>query len=100
MFRWCDTVSRPKHYTILQINTYNCDQDIGEIVEPVYPQIISWQEKAISNILNEEAVVDVFGGVLIYIVIMLIGAIFQARLLIWLFGTAIFVLWLLNQYRT
>ena len=42
---------------------------------------------------------DVFVGVLIYIVIMCIGAIFKDRWMIWIVATAIFGFWLLNQYR-
>ena len=100
MFHWNDTIERPKHIKDLQKNIYNCDLDIEEIVEPVYPQWISWQQKAIQDISNKKVCADVFGGVLTYIVIMCIGAIFKDRLAIWLISTVIFSWWLLNQYRT
>ncbi len=100
MFHWNDSVERPKHIKGLQKNIYDCDLDIAEIVEPVYPQWTSWQQQAIKNMSDKNVCTDVFGGVLIYIVIMCIGAIFKARWIIWLISTVIFVRWLLNQYRT
>ena len=100
MFHWDDSVERPKHIKGLQKNIYNCDLDIAEIIEPVYPQWISWQQKTIQDMSNKSVCADVFGGVLIYIVIMCIGAIFKDRWTIWLIGTTIFGLWLLNRYRT
>lgn len=100
MFHWNDSVDRPKHIKGLQINIYNCNLDIAEIVEPVYPQWISWQQNAIQNMSNKRACTDVFGGVLIYIVIMCIAVIFKARLMIWAISTAIFIWWILNKYRT
>jgi hypothetical protein len=99
IFNWCGPEDRRKVFRG-DIWIKNCDEDIEEIVEPVYPHFISWQKNAMHNILSEETVADVFGGILIYIVVMAIGTIFEARLLIWLFATAVFVWWLLNQYRT
>ena len=89
-----------KHGVRSQVQSRNLENDITEIVEPVEVQLVSWQEKAINNMLGGKTVANVFGGVLIYIVVMCIGAIFQARWGIWLFSTAIFIWWLLNQYRT
>lgn len=100
MFRWCDTVSRPQHYKVHQINICNCDEDIEEIVEPIYPQIVSWQEKAVNNMFDPGFVSDSFGGVLTFIIVMLVGTIFKERFMIWIIGTAIFSLWLLYQHRT
>ena len=100
LFRWADTIERPKHITSLCRNIYDCNVDIKEIVEPVYPQFVSWQQKAIQDMSNKKVCVDVFGGVLIYLVIMCIGAIFKDRWGIWLVSTVIFSWWLLNQYRT
>lgn len=99
IFNWCGPDDRR---TVFRSDIWvrNCDEDIEEIIEPVYPQFVSWQEKAISNIFSKETVADVFGGVLIYILVMVIGTIFQARLLIWLFSTVVFIGWLLHQYRT
>ena len=100
LFQWADTVQRPKHITSLCRQIYNCDADIAEIVEPVEVQLVSWQRKAVQDMFSGKAVADVFGGVLIYVVVMCIGAIFKARFGIWIFSTVVFVWWLLNQYRT
>lgn len=99
MFCWADETRRPNwHKGLIYIR--NCDEDIEEIIEPVYPNFVSWQEKAIDNMVNKTVVADVFGGVLMYIIAMLVGAIFKDRFLIWTIGTVIFGLWLLYQYRT
>jgi hypothetical protein len=100
-FLWqeIDNLFDMKHGARSQVELINLDKEILEIVEPVYVKLVSWQEKAISNMLNGETVTDIFGGVLIYIVVMAIGTIFQARLLIWLFSTVVFLWWLLNQYK-
>lgn len=101
-FRWqeIDDQFDMKYGARSQVELVNLDKEILEIIEPVYVNLVSWQEKAIDNMLNKKAVADVFGGVLIYIVVMAIGTIFQARILIWLFSTIVFIWWLLNQYRT
>lgn len=82
------------------VGVYNPDEEIAEIVDPVYVEPISWKKQAMNNMLSEDVHPPIFGGVLIYVVIMLVGAIFNSRWLIWIFGTAIFIWWLLNQYRT
>ena len=99
IFHWCGPEDRRKVFRG-QIWIRNCDEDIEEIVEPVYVKFVSWQEKALDNMVNKKVNADVFGGVLMYIVMMLIGAIFKDRFLIWAIGTVIFGLWLLHQYRT
>ena len=99
LFQWADTVQRPKHITSLCRGIYDCDADIEEIVDPVYPQLISWQQKSVQNMFSGKACVDVFGGVLTYIVIMCIGTIFKGNWMIWIITTIVFVWWLLNQYR-
>jgi hypothetical protein len=99
VFHWVGPEERRMCYRG-QMWITNCDMDIEEIVEPIYPQWISWQQQAIQNMSDKNVCTDVFGGVLIYIVIMCIGAIFDDRLTIWLVSTAIFSCWLLNQYRT
>lgn len=78
----------------------NPDQEIKEIIEPVYANITPWQKQAINNMTSGKVHTDVFGGVLLYIDAMLVGVIFKDRWLIWIFGTIIFVIWLLKQYRT
>lgn len=101
-FRWNEIEDQfdTKYGVRSQVQLKNLDNEILEIVEPVYVQIISWQENAINNIFQNKTVADVFGGVLVYIVIMCIGAIFKDRWTIWLISTTIFGLWLLNRYRT
>lgn len=99
MFHWDDSAERPKHIKDLQKNIYNCDLDIAEIVEPVEVQLVSWQQKAIQNMTSRKACVDVFGGVLIYIVLMCIATIFKGNWILWILITTGFVWWLLNQYR-
>ena len=84
---------------MLQTNN-SLDDAIKEIVKPVYVELVPWQKQALSNMVNKTVSPDVFGGVLIYIVVMLVGALFISRLLIWVFATVVFIIWLLNQYRT
>ena len=99
IFRWCGPSERRDIFRG-QIWVQNCDEDIEEIVEPVYVELVSWQEKAIDNIIKGELPTDVFGGVLIYIVIMLLALIFKDCWVIWIVATTIFGGWLLGQYRT
>ena len=102
-FDWSESIYNSTEYgsqAHSRVTTFNPDEDILEIVEPVEVELISWQRKAVKNMFSGKAAVDVFCGVLIYIVVMCIGAIFQARWAIWIFSTAIFIWWLLNQYRT
>ena len=75
------------------------DQDIKEIVSPVYVNIVPWQHKAVDNIIHNKAQPDIFGGCLLYAIIMIVGLIFIDRWLIWVAGTFIFIAWLLKQYR-
>lgn len=79
----------------------NPDQEIKEIISPVAatPTTTIWQQQALENMCSGKVHADVFGGVLLYIIVMLVGAIFYDRWLIWIFSTFIFVSWLLNQYR-
>lgn len=82
-----------------QIRLENFDEDIETIVQPVYAKLVPWQENAFNNMINGTVHPDIFGGVIIYVLIMIIGALFFARLIIWVFATIVFILWLLNQYR-
>ena len=77
----------------------NPDEEIAEIVEPVYVELIPWQKQAFNNMASGKVHADIFGGVLLYIITMVIGAIFNDRILIWVAATLIFICWLLNQYR-
>ena len=78
----------------------NLDEDIQEIIEPVYVNLVTWQEKAIDNMMNKIVSPNISGGILLYVIAMIVGALFVDRLLIWVFATVVFVCWLLNQYRT
>lgn len=99
IFEWCGPNERREVFRST-IWIQNCDTDIEEIVEPVYVEPVSWQHQAFDNMVNKKVTTDVFGGVLIYIVVMLLAFIFKDRWMVWTVGSAIFVWWLLNQYRT
>lgn len=79
---------------------YNPDEEIAEIVEPVYVELVPKYQSVLENIINKKVHPDIFGGCLIYIIVMLVGTIFTARLLIWLGATVIFGIWLFKQYET
>lgn len=81
------------------IDIYNPQEDIALIVEPVYAELIPWQKAAIGNIVHKKVNPDVFGGWVLYIVVMAVGLIFNDTLSIWGFATVIFTIWLLYQYR-
>ena len=89
-----------KYYAHSQAVIHNPDDEIIAIVEPVYVELVSWQHKAVQNMFDGKACVDVFGGVLTYITVMCIGTIFKGNWIIWIVSTIIFIKWLLNQYRT
>jgi hypothetical protein len=101
-FWWRETDDpwEQKYVARSQVTIKNPNNEILEIVEPVYVHLVSWQEKAIDNMVNKKATVDVFGGALMYVIIMLLALIFKDRWAIWIVATAIFGWWLLNQYRT
>lgn len=84
------------------IEVGNYDEDIKEIVYPIYAnkQHTSWQKQAINNMMSGKFHADIFGGVVIYFAVMLVGTIFYDRWLIWITATIIFVNWVLNQYRS
>lgn len=98
VFNWVD--DRGGKYGSSGITTYNLEEDIKAIVDPVYVELVSWQQKALYNIKNKTVSPDIFGGVLLYAIAMIGGALFTDMLLIWVFSTVIFLCWLLNQYRT
>lgn len=80
----------------------NYDEDIKEIVYPVYANIqhTSWQKQAINNMMSGKFHADIFDGVVIYLAVMVVGAIFKDRWLLWIAATIIFINWVLNQYRS
>ena len=101
-FEWCESIYDSTQYQYQahsRVTTFNPDADILKIVEPIEVELVSWQHKAIQNMFSGKASVDVFGGVLIYIVVMCVGAIFKDNWLIWIVATIVFIAWLLNQYR-
>jgi hypothetical protein len=71
-------------------NMIDFDKLIIEIIKPVY-----WipEEHTPADNRNRPAPWDVELGWIWYIIIMVVGAIFKDRLLIWFFTTAIFFLW-------
>ena len=62
---------------------------IIEIIDPVYYEI----EDVVNNNRNYPSSWDVEIGWIWYIIIMIVGSIFKARLIIWIFTTAYFFLW-------
>lgn len=97
-FNWID--ERGWKYGRSDVTINDLNEDIKEIVEPVNVELVSWQQKAADNMLNQTVTPNIFGGVLLYVVAMTVGALFIDRLLIWLFVTGFFIAWLLKQYRT
>jgi hypothetical protein len=98
-FYWEEnTIPRPKMY-YNNISIYNPDKEIKEIIEPVYVELVPWQKQSLNNMVNGTVHPDVFGGVLLYVLVMAVGSIFFARFTIWVFATVVFVIWLLNEYR-
>ena len=71
-------------------NLVDFDEVIIEIVEPVY---YVPENTGSANTRNCPPEWDVETGWIWYIIIMVVGTIFKARLLIWVFATAIFFLW-------
>lgn len=69
---------------------WGLDNTITEIIEPVY-YVEPPKKKVYGGPLPSED--DLFVGWVWYIVIMLIGTIFRANVAIWIFSTAIFLLW-------
>ena len=99
-FYWEDEASlRPKIY-FNNISIYDPDNEIMEIVKPVYVELVPWQQNAWDNMIHKKVTPDVFGGCLLYVMAMIVGTIFVDKLLIWTFATVLFIIWLLNQYRT
>lgn len=82
------------------ITIYDMEDEIATIVHPVYIEVVTWQKQAIYNMITKRVQPDVFGGWLLYIIAMFVGFIFKDAIIIWLFSTIIFTVWLLKQYRT
>ena len=69
---------------------FSLDNTIQEIIIPVE---IEEPERATAKHRSSPPADDVFYGWIIYIAVMLIGAIFKERLMIWVFASAVFFLW-------
>ena len=69
---------------------WSLDNTIIEIIEPVY-----YEEPPSKPISGGQipSINDIFVGWVWYIVIMVVGVIFKARWLIWIFATIIFFTW-------
>ena len=69
---------------------YSLDNIIVEIIEPVY-----YEEPPKKNVRRGvyPSENDIFVGWVWYILIMVVGTIFNARLLIWIVATAVFFSW-------
>lgn len=66
---------------------------IVEIVEPVYYKGEIEQYTNGKNNMNYPSEDSIFIGWILYILIMVVGTIFNERLMIWIFATAYFFLW-------
>lgn len=82
------------------IRIYNPDKEIEQIVYPMPVNKTPWQKQAINNMMSGKFHADIFGVVVIYFTVMLVGTIFYDRWLIWITATIIFINWVLNQYRS
>ena len=98
VFNWVD--ERGGKYGNSGATIYDLNEDIQEIIEPVYVELVSWQRKSLNNMINQNVSPDISGGIFLYIMTMVVGTLFVDRLLIWVFATIVFIVWVLNQYRT
>ena len=72
---------------------WGLDNTIVEIIEPVYydPPTVECKRGITGGVCPPED--QIFVGWVWYIVIMLVGAIFKDRLMIWVVASAVFFLW-------
>ena len=82
------------------ITLHNPDEEIAEIIYPVYVELVPWYQVAVDNMKSNKVQPDIFGGALLYIIVLLVALIFKDTFVIWTFATIIFIIWLFNQYRT
>ena len=80
------------HWHIM-VKDYELDDYIVEIIEPIRWEDVKGEYH--TGLKGGTAPPDesVFVGWIWYILIMVVGAIFKERLLIWVFATAVFFLW-------
>ena len=69
--------------------TNDWTKNIIEVIQPIY--YVANQTPGTSRQCPPDWQIEM--GITWYIIIMVVGAIFQARLLIWVFATAYFILW-------
>ena len=86
-----------KYYSSISISDY--EEDIEEIIKPVYVELVPWPKAAFYNMMSGEVKADVAGGIIIYILVMVGSLIFNEWFLIWGCATLYFIFWLLSQYR-
>lgn len=77
------------------------DDRIEEIIEPVFYENKPVWEVAITNYKktprNRRA--DISPGTILYVTVMLLGIIFNARIVIWIIATLLYAGYLINIYR-
>lgn len=74
---------------------------IEEIIEPVlYDNKPTWQI-AVDNYRETPKGMraDIFPGTILYVAVMLVGLIFNARIIIWIIATILYISYLINIYR-
>ena len=82
-------------------NYWNPNDVIEYIIKPVYVTLQPVWKNAVKN-YNEAAPEHkhlAFPGTLWYIAAMIVGTLFNARLLIWIMATIIYGIYWINQYR-
>ena len=79
----------------------NIEDSIEEILEPVYYEYKSTWQIAKANYQNtpKNRRADISPGTILYVAAMLVGTIFNARILIWIVATILYLRYLINIYR-
>ena len=75
---------------LLLSKVWSLDNTIIEIIEPV--QYVELPQKAVKGGASP-SYDDAFYGGIFYVIVMVVGVIFEARWLIWISATVIFFLW-------
>lgn len=77
------------------------EDKIEEIIEPVYYEDKPVWQTAMNNYSNTHpsARADIMPGTILYIVVMLVGAIFKGNWVIWIIATYFYVKYLIDLYR-
>ena len=79
----------------------NPEDRIEKIIEPVYYEYKSTWQVALDNYKKtpKNCRADIAPGTIFYIVAMVVGTIFKARVGIWILATIIYIRYLVNMYR-